>query len=206
MYVPPPFEQKDRGEIVRFLRGNGFGVLHSASGRGLEATHLPFLLEEGPGPEVSLLGHMARSNPQWRDLDGGKVLAVFQGPHAYLSPSWYGEGPAVPTWNYLAVHVHGTCRLLPAGEMRSLLEKTVDFYESGFLRPWGLPSLPENYLEKMTGGIAGFRIRVDRMEAQWKLSQNHSAERRARIINALRERGGDNALEIARRMEGEMPK
>jgi transcriptional regulator len=206
MYVPSSFEQKDRGEIFRFIRLHGFGTLHSASERGLEATHLPFLLEEESGSEVSLLGHMARSNPQWRDLEGGKVLAVFQGPHAYLSPSWYGEGPAVPTWNYLAVHVHGTYRALPAGELRALLEKTVDFYESGFPRPWGLPSLAEDYLEKMTGGIAGFRIRVDRMDAQWKLSQNHSAQRRERIIGALREQGGDNGLEIARRMEREMPK
>ena len=206
MYVPAPFEQKDRNEVLDFIRRHGFGALHSSTERGLEASHLPFLLEEGSGSEVSLLGHMARANPQWRDLEGREVLAVFQGPQAYLSPGWYGEGPAVPTWNYLAVHVYGTYRALPSGELRALLEKTVGFYESGFARPWGLEALPEDYLEKMTGGIAGFRIQVDRMESQWKLSQNHPVERRRKVIDALREQGGENQVGIAGYMEKEISK
>ena len=112
MYVPEAFALKERAAVHRVLRELNFAVLVSSGDGGLTATHLPFLLDPETGAKGTLLGHMARANPQWRDLghcraDGRDVLVVFAGPHGYVSPNWYGDDPAVPTWNYQAVHVYG---------------------------------------------------------------------------------------------------
>src|SRR4051812_5840105 len=107
MYVPAAFAEPDRGRLHEFIEAYSFGLLVS-SHRGPFATHLPFLLDRTAGPHGTLVGHMARANPQWHDLDGREVLAVFSGPHAYVSPSWYEADDVVPTWNYVAVHARGT--------------------------------------------------------------------------------------------------
>ena len=141
------------------------------------ASHLPLLLETDAGPNGSLIGHLARANPQWQGVDGQQVLAVFSGPHAYVSPSFYEAENVVPTWNYVAVHVYGTLRVLDDPELLTkILDKSVKMYEQNRPSPWLLDA-DTAYFEKMVRAIVGFRIEIDRIEGKWKLSQNQPAER-----------------------------
>ena len=149
------------------------------------ASHLPLLLDRAAGPHGALVGHMARANPQWRDLDGQPVLAVFSGPHAYVSPSWYEAEGVVPTWNYVAVHATGTFRLTDTPDaVTDIVAATVETYERGMPTPWRLDATAA-YVRQLANAIVGFRIEVERLEGKWKLSQNHPAERRAKVAAAL---------------------
>ena len=149
-----------------------------------------------------LLGHMARANPHWRHFGDGASIAVFHGPHTYVSPSWYAEpASAVPTWNYAVAHVHGIVELMDADrEKRRLLDDMVARYESLRPRPWRL-QLEGAALEAMLGAIVGFRLRVDRIDAKFKLSQNRSEEDRERVIGALRAEDREDAIATADWME-----
>ena len=151
------------------------------------------------GPQGHLIGHMARANPQWRDLRG-EVMAIFSGPHAYVSPSWYEEEGTVPTWNYIAVHAYGTVRLVEEPEdLSRILSATVAAYEGSMLRPWTLDT-GTVYFQRMMRAVVGFRITIDRLEGKWKLSQNHPPERRQKVIRALEQSDGQDANEVARLM------
>lgn len=185
MYIPKAFQVDDPEALFSLLQEFSFATLVSVQGGVPVASHLPFLLrreEQG----ARLLGHMARANPQWKTLaDGGEVLVIFQGPHGYVSPSWYVTQPSVPTWNYAAVHAYCGPRLIQEpGAVIELLLETVTFYESGFEKPWE-PKLPEDYLKKMAGGVVAFELRIHRLEGQFKLSQNRSPEDRASVISTL---------------------
>ena len=192
MYVPEVF-QLDAAAAGALVRDNSFGLLVTVSAQGLpQASHLPFLFEETAGePQGRLLGHMARANPQWHDLaalaaSDGEALVVFQGAHGYVSPSWYAPGPAVPTWNYLAVHLYGRPRILEAEpEVETLLGRLVSEYEAGAADPWSQDGQDPKYLARMRRGIVAFEIPVARLEAKAKLSQNKSAADRRRVIEAL---------------------
>ncbi len=192
MYVPEVF-QLDAAAAGALVRDNSFGLLVTVSAQGLpQASHLPFLFEETAGvPQGRLLGHMARANPQWHDLaalaaSDGEALVVFQGAHGYVSPSWYAPGPAVPTWNYLAVHLYGRPRILEAEpEVETLLGRLVSEYEVGAADPWSQDGQDPKYLARMRRGIVAFEIPVARLEAKAKLSQNKSAADRRRVIEAL---------------------
>ena len=203
MYLPKPFKVDDRAALTAFMARYGFAVLVVPGEDGAPvASHLPLLYhpeggpaggaESGPagGREAStagtVVGHMARANPQWRRFDGNrKALAIFQGPHAYISPAWYGEHPSVPTWNYAAVHATGTPRVIEDREaLWRLLQETVALHEAGREAPWPL-DLPEDYRERMIGGIVGFEMPISRLEGKFKLSQNRSPEDRRRVMAAL---------------------
>ncbi len=192
MYVPEVFSL-DAAAAGALVRDNSFGLLVTVSAQGLpQASHLPFLFEETAGePQGRLLGHMARANPQWHDLaalatSDGEALVVFQGAHGYVSPSWYAPGPAVPTWNYLAVHLYGRPRILEAEpEVETLLGRLVSEYETGAADPWSQDGQDPKYLARMRRGIVAFEIPVARLEAKAKLSQNKSAADRRRVIEAL---------------------
>ena len=198
MYIPESFAWRDSDEIAAFIRAHSFGILISQSGGEFAAAHLPFLYDPRAG---WLLGHMARANPQWRELDGAPALAVFTGPHAYISPSWYEEAGAVPTWNYVAVHVYGTCELMTdeAG-IRGLLSDAVRFYEpaSELAGRLGEPAYA-----RLQNGIAAFRLRIDRVEGKRKLGQNRSREDQRRMAAALAASPDDGARRLARLMRGE---
>ena len=126
MYVPAAFAETDTAKLHEFMRRNSFAVLTSNGEGGLVASHLPLLLDADAGPNGHLLGHMARANPQWRDVRG-EVMAVFSGPHAYVSPSWYEEEGTVPTWNYVAVHAYGTFHLVEDRDgLLDILRRSVD--------------------------------------------------------------------------------
>ncbi|MDJ0609450.1 MAG: FMN-binding negative transcriptional regulator [Kiloniellales bacterium] len=202
MYVPQVFALDDKAEIDRIIRQFSFGLLVTAPGGAPQATHLPFLWDAAAGPKGTLLGHMARANAHWRDFARlaaaeQEALVVFQGEHGYVSPNWYQPGPAVPTWNYLAVHLYGRPRLVEApAEMRAMMVRLADGYEQGFETPWTLDSQPADYEARMMRGIVAFEIPVTRVEAKAKLSQNRPAEDRTAVIAALEASGraGDREL------------
>ena len=143
---------------------------------------------------------MARANPHWRDLDGRPVLAVFSGPHAYVSPSWYEADDVVPTWNYVAVHATGTFRLADDPDATAnILAATVATYERGMPEPWKLDTAGD-YFRTRARAVVGFRVEVSRLEGKWKLNQNHPAERREKVVRALQQSEDQDAREVARLM------
>src|SRR5438105_15403048 len=174
------------------MRDQSFATLVSQHDGAPVATHLPLLLRDDPPPWGTLVGHMARANPQWQGFAGGEeVLAIFQGPHAYVSPSWYETAPAVPTWNYVAVHAYGVPRLIESGpDRRAIVEEMVRAYEADFAAPWRLEDQPAEFVERMLRGVVGFEIRLTRVEGKAKLSQNRSEADRRGVVAAL-EASGD---------------
>jgi transcriptional regulator len=206
VYLPPTFTEARPPVLVAHIERHDFGLLVSRGATGLTASHIPFLVEYH-GEELHLLGHLARPNPQVEDLGHDEqVLAIFSGPHAYISPSWYAAGPAVPTWNYVDVHAYGTVRLVREADwLRSLLLRLSDRHEAGSSNPWRMRELPEPYLQGMLKGIIGFDITVTRMEGKYKLSQNRPAVDRPRVIAALECREGADSLAVARLMREREP-
>lgn len=200
MYVPTTFAETDTGKLHDFIEAHSFGLLVSGHGGEPFATHLPLLLERGAGPHGRLVGHVARANPQWRDLEGQTALAVFSGPHAYVSPSWYEAADVVPTWNYVAVHAYGTCRLVedPAG-LGQILARMVATYERSMPAPWRLDTSTD-FFQRQVRAVVGFRMEITRLEGKWKLNQNHPQERREKVIRALSGSPDPDAQEIARLM------
>jgi transcriptional regulator len=202
VYLPAAFAETRPAVLVAHIERHDFGLLLSHGIAGLVASHIPFLVERRDD-ELHLVGHLARPNPQVEDLgQGGEVLAIFSGPHAYVSPSWYARGPSVPTWNYVDVHAYGTVRLIEDGDwLRGLLRRLSDRHEAGSPVPWRVEDLPETYIEGMLKGIIGLDIAVSRLEGKYKLSQNRPAADRPRVIAAL-ERGGDeNSVAVAQLMQ-----
>jgi len=182
MYVPDAFRVDDREALYGVIRDNSFGLLMSQVEGKPFATHLPFLLDGDV-----LVAHMARANPHWRGFsDGGAVLCVFQGPHAYVSPSWYEVENAVPTWNYAAVHVYGTPQIVEDPHAAYAdQERLVDLYESGMDAPWRLADRDRGFVDGMLRAIVNFHIPIDRIEGKFKLSQNRSDADRDNVIAAL---------------------
>ena len=184
MYVPAAFAETEPATLHAFMRRHSFAVLTSAGVGGLFASHLPLLIDPDAGPRGELFGHMARANPHWRRAEG-EVLAVFSGPHAYISPSWYEEDGTVPTWNYAAVHAYGTFRVVEDRDaLLDILRRSVAAYEGPRPEPWAFDeSAP--HVRAMLGAIVGFRVEISRLEGKWKLNQNHPEPRRERVIRAL---------------------
>lgn len=200
MYLPQAFRQEDRRVLHEFIERHSFALIVSQTSGDFIASHLPVLLQRDAGPAGTLVGHMARANPQWMHAADQNVLAVFSGPHAYISPSWYEAERVVPTWNYTAVHAYGRLQVIdePA-EIVPIVRDAVEFYERSLPRPWSGEG-EEDYIEQLARAIVGFRIPIDRIEGKWKLSQNHPAERREKVIAALEARGGENPRAIAELM------
>jgi transcriptional regulator len=206
MYTPSSFQEKRPEKLYEFIRSYSFGTLFSGVEGSLQASHLPFLFDEKAGSQGILTGHMAKANPHWQSLSGREVLVVFQGPHVYISPTWYEEIETVPTWNYVAVHVYGQyASVMDESKLMQILEKTVGVYEAPMPRPWDMKGLPETYLRKMINGIVGFEIVVNRIEGKWKLSQNHPEGRRQKVVRALEKQGKPNASEMAKLMASQDP-
>ncbi len=205
MYVPEPFIVADQAVAAEVMRRYSFALLVTAPGGVPRATHLPFIYEPTPGPHGTLLAHMARANPQWRDFAGpaagGEALVIFQGPHGYISPNLYGPGPAVPTWNYVAVHAYGRPRLIEDQvRVRAQQERLVESFEAGSAMPWSMAGQDDKYIRRMLRGIVAFEIPVSRIEAKAKLSQNRSESDRRSVIAALEASGRAGDLELAETM------
>jgi transcriptional regulator len=186
MYMPERFREGDLPTLHALMRDYSFATLVTPH-EGLPfASHLPLILEADEGPYGTLFGHMARANPQWRDFDASQeVLVMFQGPHTYVSPSWYEEELSVPTWNYAAVHAYGAPRLITDYEAcYALLDTLVRTHEAQFARPWRF-QLPEDYVRQMMRGIVAFAIRITRLEGKFKLSQNRSLTDQQHVAGIL---------------------
>ncbi|MDB5337923.1 MAG: paiB [Planctomycetaceae bacterium] len=200
MYVPSSFAETDREKLHDFVEQHSFGLLVTHRKETSLASHLPFLLDRQAGPQGTLIGHLARANSQWEGDDQAEVLTIFSGPHAYISPTWYAEELVVPTWNYIAVHVYGRVTWIHnPTELLEIVKDSVQFYEQSLPQPWQLDA-PAEFIEKLLKQIVGFRIEITRMEGKWKLNQNHPAERRERVIQALSQRSDDNSQGIAAAM------
>jgi transcriptional regulator len=206
VYLPPAFTEARPEVLVAHIERHDFGLLVSHGAAGLVASHIPFLVERH-GEELHLLGHLARPNPQVEDLSMSReVLAIFSGPHAYISPSWYADGPSVPTWNYVDVHAYGRLQLVEDDEwLRRLLRRLSDRHEAGNPVAWRMEDLPEAYLAGMLKGIIGLDITVTRLEGKFKLSQNRPAVDRPRVIAALERCSDDDALGVAALMREREP-
>lgn len=201
MYRPRHFDIDDKSALFRVMRDNGFALLVSADG-GLAASHIPLSLDaEGGGP-ARLFGHVARANDQWRGFDGkAEAMAVFQGVHAYVSPSWYVSEVMVPTWNYVAVHAYGRPQVIAdAAVVRAHLQRLVATYESPATGPWSMDRLPDEFVQRMIKGIVAFEMPIERLEGKFKLSQNRSAADREGAIKGLESGGDVVAREVARLM------
>ncbi len=194
MYTPKPFEVRDLAEMHAMMDRWSFATLVTDDDGHLIGSHLPFLIDPKRGAQGMLMSHMARANGQWRTFaEAGEALVLFQGPHAYISPSWYTVQPSVPTWNYAVVHAYGVPRIVEDPErVMQILRATVTKHEAIFDQPWPM-DLPPAYLENMMRGIVAFEIELTRLEGKHKLSQNRSLIDRQAVIEALE--GYDDALE-----------
>jgi len=177
MYVPEAFAEPDVAAAYNLIEGYPFGILIVGGAQGLNAAHIPFLLDRGPAPHGALRAHVARSNPIWRDIaPDAEVLAVFQGPHGYISPDWYASPGRLPTWNYVAVHAYGPARLLGEAETHDLLRALTHSAEAALAPkpPWSAASLDPEFFGRMAAEVVGFEIAIGRLEAKAKMGQNRS--------------------------------
>ena len=195
MYIPKVFEEKDKKRIIKLVKKYAFGTLVTCD-RGVPfASHLPMMIEDGD--ELAIYGHMAKENPQWSHFEQDRdVLAIFQGPHAYISPSNY-KSPIAPTWNYASVHMYGKCSVIEDEvRLRQIIESLSNKYEECQASPW-VPEYPDRLLK----AIVGFELVVKRIEAKYKLSQNRPEGDRKTIISNLSASDSDAGRGVAELMK-----
>jgi transcriptional regulator len=194
MYIPERFREDDTTTLLAFMREHSFGILVTRGDDAPFATHLPFLYDAECGDYGVRQAHMARANPQWRSFASEQeALVIFQGPHAYISPSWYDVALSVPTWNYAAVHVYGIPRIIEDSQLLYKQLKTlVGTHEAQFEQPWTF-ELPQDYIEKMMRGVVGFTLDIARLEGKFKMSQNRTPAEREKVIAALQDEHKDVA-------------
>ncbi|MFJ3374949.1 FMN-binding negative transcriptional regulator [Pseudomonas sp. NPDC086112] len=180
MYTPSNFAINDLNELHQHILGARLGVLVTHGVQGLQASHLPLLLNADHGPNGTLYGHLARANPQWRELqNGAEALVIFAGADAYVSPGFYPSkaehGKVVPTWNYVAVHAYGTGEVFTdTDRLRDLVNALTERHEAGRAQPWKVADAPADYIDGMLKAIVGFALPIQRLEGKRKLSQNRS--------------------------------
>jgi transcriptional regulator len=195
MYVPRSFAETDRDVLFDLAEHHGFATLVGFGHDAPIVSHVPLLVDRSAERE-RLVGHVARANPHWKEFDGERpALAIFQGPHAYVSPSWFKTLPAVPTWNYAVVHVHGKPRTLSEEATRAVLRALVEKYESKRKARWNA-ELPGDFLDAQVRALVGFELPIDRIEGKFKLSQNRSEADLEGILSGL-DQEGDDARELA---------
>jgi len=204
MYVPRYFVE-DRVEVLHAaIREADLTTLVTTGTGELCVSHLPMLLEPEPGPLGRLMGHLARANSQWKSTpDGSTALAVIVGPSGYVSPSWYATkretGRVVPTWDYVAVHAHGTVRFFDEREqLLELVTRLTDRHEHTRAAPWKVRDAPLDYLDSLLKNIVGVELTITRLEGQWKASQNKSEADRRGVEEGLREEGNDAMADLVR--------
>lgn len=204
MYVPPSFKINEPKKLIAFMHDHSFAALVSNQAGVPVASHLPLRCFADDDNRITLVGHMARANPQWKQFDGeNELLIIFQGPHSYISPTWYSDPPSVPTWNYTAIHAYGTPTIISDNDrVVALLAETVEFYEQGFDSS-SSDELPANERAELIKAIVAFEIKVTRIEGMYKLGQNRSDEDRQRVHDALMKSSRQKAIELAELMRTE---
>lgn len=204
MYCPAHFAENDGTALRELIRAQPLATLVTLGSDGLQVDHVPLLLSSRDDGTPVLRGHVARANPMWKKLSPGEpAVAVFHGPDAYISPSWYPtkrqHGQAVPTWNYTTVHARGPLRVIEEADwLRAQVEALTAQQEAGLVEPWQVGDAPADYIEKMLAAIVGIEIEIATLEGKRKASQNQPAENRAGIVRALEAAGGDHRREMAR--------
>ena len=197
MYIPSAFAEDRLAVLHDFIQRNDFAAVVTSGDDGLQASHLPVVLLPDRGPRGSLQFHLAKPNPQVKGLSAGAAaLAIFQGPHGYVSPKWYKTLLAVPTWNYIVVHVTGTPRVLDESELAAHLDALVAAYEDAE-SGWSSKSLPGDFAEKLRKAVVGFEMEIAAIQGKWKLGQNRTSEDRQGAIAGLRLSGTPEANKLA---------
>jgi transcriptional regulator len=190
MYTPKHFAMDDLGAQHAVIAACDFGIVVSNGADGIIATHIPMMLEPGEGKFGTLYGHMARANPHGQVFGDGEVLVIFNGPHGYVSPTWYSDRTLnVPTWNYVAVHAYGTPKALPTADSALHLSRLVAKYEGARVNGWSMGELKDNLREMLPQQVMPFRIEIARIEGKAKLSQNKPRAERERLIDGLKAAG-----------------
>lgn len=198
MYIPKYFKIDDEEVIYDFIEKNGFATVFSQHNGEPYATHLPLMLNESKN---ALFGHFARPNEQWKDIDDQQILAVFQGPHCYISPTWYETTKAVPTWNYVSIHIYGKMEIVEDKKViYNSLNDLVNKYES-IDSIYNLDNVESSFIEGMSKGIVAFKLKITKIEAKAKLSQNHPVERQKLIIKHLEDTPQQDNIQIASLMK-----
>lgn len=199
MYIPHKYKNGNLAEVKDFLTKNSFGILVNQVDGKPWATHIPMELETTDDGKDVLVSHIAKANPQWKHFaENDNVLCIFNGPHSYISSSWYKE-EEVPTWNYIAVHVYGKIKILTEEEVMASMHKLVDKYELNSKKPISLHNLSEKTLRQVKG-VVGFQITIESIQAAYKLSQGREHDHE-RIIEELENTNNPNARDIANRMK-----
>ncbi len=193
MYVPAHFADDRIPVLHDAIRNCGLATLVTLTADGLIASHVPLMLEPGPEPFGTLIGHLARPNPQTRDAIGD-ALAIFLGPEGYITPSYYATkretGKVVPTWNYTAIHAYGRLRFIDdRAELLDIVTRLTDRHEGQRAESWAVTDAPADFLQGMLNGIIGFELPITRLEGKWKMSQNRPAADQAGVVAGLREDG-----------------
>jgi len=200
MYVPAQFKETNSERVAALIENYPFAMLVTAPDGVPFVSHLPFMFAPSPTSKGKLLGHMARANPQWQHFAMcSEVLVVFQGPHAYVSPSWYSS-PGVPTWNYAVAHVRGRTRLIEdEGELGALVEQLTQVHESRRSSPWE-PDFAGDKRSKLLSKIVGFEIRITKIQGKFKLSQNRPLEDQQQVVKELGQSNNQTETAVAKLM------
>ena len=204
MYIPAAFRVDDRNSLHDLMDRQRFATLVTNIDDSPFATHLPLILNRTQGENGTLLGHVAKANPHWNGFsEEEESLAIFHGPHAYISPNWYGDRMvSVPTWNYAVVHAYGTVKVCTGNAwLTSLLNQMSETFEQGFDEPW-TNELPSDLNEKLLLSIVGFELTITRLEGKFKLGQNRSEGDQRRVLTAM---GKNGEVEIAELMRLHSP-
>ncbi len=203
MYAPAHFREERLPVLHEAIGQARLCSLVTLGSEGLDASHIPVLLAAEEGPNGTLYGHLARGNAQWKQADKSvQALAIFMGPDAYVSPSWYAEkarnGKVVPTWNYVTVHAHGTIEFFEDKDrLLDLVTRLTDRHEGKRAEPWAVSDAPADYIQAHLKGIVGFRLPIARLEGKWKMSQNRNAEDRQGVVDGLVGEGGPSEAAVA---------
>jgi transcriptional regulator len=200
MYIPNLYKNENQAEIEQFLHENGFAILVNQTNGRLWATHIPLIFGTNSDGKQILIGHVSKLNPQAESFNqNDEVLVIFNGPHSYISSSWY-DHENVPTWNYIAVHVYGKVKLHSYDESIEGLKKLVDKYEAKSEKPVRIEDLSEKTIREARG-IVSFEIEITSIEAQKKLSQNRDDKNYQNIIAELEKTNDNQAIETAKAMK-----
>jgi transcriptional regulator len=200
MYIPHYFRNNNIAEVKDFIKQNSFAILINNSGNQIHATHIPLVLGQDDKGNDTLTGHISRANPQLKNFkENSEVLVIFNGPHTYISSSWY-DHENVPTWNYIAVHITGKLKIIEGEKLMSSLKSLENKYEANSEQPVSVEKISPKLLEENLRGIIGFEIAITDIQAAYKLSQNRDEKNKAAIINQL-EKGDNDARAVAEKMK-----
>ena len=211
MYIPHHFAEPRVDILHQLIQARPLCTLVTPTPGGLDANHVPLHLSEAPAPFGTLRGHVARANPMWREVvPGSEVLAIFQGPEAYVTPSWYPTkaetGKVVPTWNYAVAHAYGILRVVEDSTwVRTQIEALTAHNEAAFAAPWQVSDAPHEYIDKLLGAVVGIEIVITRLVGKWKTSQNQAESNREGVAHGLRGLGGEEAIAMADLVDAARP-